>query len=50
MALVGALRIALNNVVGFTNRSLCAQVSHLLGEGYTRNQMSYDLGRLRSTA
>jgi hypothetical protein len=47
MALVGALCIALNNVVGFTNRSLRAQVSHLLGEAYTRNQMSYDLGRLR---
>ena len=47
MALVGALCIALNNVVGFTNRSLRAQVSQLLGEAYTRNQMSYDLGRLR---
>ena len=47
MALAGALCIALNNVVGFTNRSLRAQVSQLLGETYTRNQMSYDLGRLR---
>jgi predicted MarR family transcription regulator len=47
MALVGALCIALNTVVGFTNRSLRAQVSHLLGEAYTRNQMTYDLGRLR---
>ncbi|MGZ8803257.1 MAG: hypothetical protein ACXWZL_11785 [Mycobacterium sp.] len=47
MALVGGLCIALNNVVGFTNRSLRAQVSHLLGEAYTPNQMSYDLGRLR---
>jgi hypothetical protein len=47
MALVGALCISLNNVVGFTNRSLRAQVSHLLGEAYTVNQMSYDLGRLR---
>jgi hypothetical protein len=47
MALVGALCIALNNVVGFTNRSLRAQVSHLLGEAYTINQMSHDLGRLR---
>jgi hypothetical protein len=37
----------MNNVVGFTNRSLRAQVSHLLGEAYTRNHMSYDLGRLR---
>ena len=47
MALVGALCIALNNVVGFTNRSLRAQVSQLLSASYTRNQMSYDLGRLR---
>jgi hypothetical protein len=47
MALLGAPCIALNNVVGFTNRSLRAQVSRLLGEAYTRNQMSYDLGRLR---
>jgi hypothetical protein len=47
MALAGALCIALNTVIGFTNRSLRAQVSHLLGEAYTRNQMSYDLGRLR---
>ena len=50
MALVGALCITLNNVVGFTNRSLRAQVSALLGETYTRNQMSYDLGRLRLNA
>jgi hypothetical protein len=35
MALVGALCIALNNVLGFTNRSLRVQVSHLLGEDYT---------------
>ena len=47
MTLVGAPCISLNNVVGFTNRSLRAQVSALLGEAYTRNQMSYDLGRLR---
>jgi hypothetical protein len=47
MALVGALCIALNSVIGFTNRSLRAQVSHLLGDAYTRNQMSYDLHRLR---
>jgi hypothetical protein len=47
MALVGALGISLNNVIGFTNRSLRAQVSALLGEAYTGNQMSYDLGRLR---
>jgi hypothetical protein len=47
MALLGALCLTLNAVVGFTNRSLRAQVSQLLGEPYTRNQMSYDLGRLR---
>jgi hypothetical protein len=46
MALLGALCITLN-AVGFTSRSLRAQVSRLLGDGYTPNQMSYDLGRLR---
>jgi len=46
MALLGALCVAVN-VVGFTNRSLRALVSHLLGVGYTVNQMSYDLTRLR---
>jgi hypothetical protein len=46
MALLGALCITLN-AVGFTSRSLRAQVSHLLGVAYTANQMSYDLGRLR---
>ena len=50
MALLGALCVGLN-AVGFTNRSLRAQVSHLLGltdpNGYTVNQMSYDLARLR---
>ena len=35
------------NALGFTNRSLRAQVSHLLGVAYTVNQMSYDLARLR---
>jgi hypothetical protein len=45
MALVGALCIALN-AVGFTNRSLRAQVTALLGTRYTVNQMSYDLARL----
>jgi hypothetical protein len=34
-------------VLGFTNRSLRAQVSRLLGQDYGINQMSYDLGRLR---
>ena len=46
MALLGALCVGLN-ALGFTNRSLRAQVSQLLGVGYTVNQMSYDLARLR---
>jgi hypothetical protein len=46
MALLGALCVCLN-AVGFTSRSLRAQVSPLLGQAYTVNQMSYDLGRLR---
>jgi predicted MarR family transcription regulator len=46
MALLGALCVGLN-ALGFTNRSLRAQVSHLLGTAYTVNQMSYDLARLR---
>ena len=46
MALLGALCIGLN-ALGFTNRSLRAQVSQLLGVAYTVNQMSYDLARLR---
>ena len=49
MALLGALCIGLN-ALGFTNRSLRAQVSHLLGvptHRYTVNQASYDLARLR---
>lgn len=46
MALLGALCISLN-AVGFTSRSLRAQVSRLLGMAYTVNQMSYDLDRLR---
>jgi hypothetical protein len=47
MALVGALCVTLNAIVGFTNRSLRAQVTALLGTPYTVNQMSYDLARLR---
>ena len=47
MALLGALCVTLNTVVGFTNRSLRVQVTGLLGTPYTRNQMSYDLARLR---
>jgi hypothetical protein len=46
MALFGALCVSLN-ALAFTNRSLRAQVSRLLGAPYTVNQMSYDLGRLR---
>jgi hypothetical protein len=46
MGLLGALCIGLN-ALGFTNRSLRAQVSRLLSVAYTANQMSYDLGRLR---
>ena len=46
MALFGALCIGLN-ALGFTNRSLRAQVSQLLGVAYTVNQASYDLTRLR---
>ena len=48
MALLGALCVCLN-ALGFTNRSLRAQVSQLLGvpASYTVNQMSYDLARLR---
>jgi hypothetical protein len=46
MALLGALCVGLN-ALGFTNRSLRARVSHLLGVAYTVNQASYDLARLR---
>ena len=46
MALLGALCVSLN-AVGFTSRSLRAQVSRLLGVVCTPSQMSYDLGRLR---
>jgi hypothetical protein len=46
MAQLGALCVGLN-ALGFTNRSLRAQVSHLLGVAYTVNQASYDLARLR---
>jgi hypothetical protein len=44
MALLGALCLSL---IGFTNRSLGAQVSQLLSTSYTTSQMTYDLGRLR---
>jgi hypothetical protein len=41
------LRVVLNAVVGFTHRSLRAQVAALLGTAYSAGQMSYDLTRLR---
>jgi hypothetical protein len=47
MALAGALCACLHVVTGFTNRSLRAQVSGLLGVPYSMGQMSYDLRRLR---
>ena len=47
MALVGALCSGLHVVAGFTNRSLRARVSCLLGVPYSMGQMSYDLRRLR---
>ena len=47
MALVGALCAGLHVITGFTNRSLRARVSSLLGVPYSMSQMSYDLRRLR---
>ena len=47
MALAGALCLLLPRTVGFTHRSLRAQVTALLGQAYTASQMSYDLTRLR---
>ncbi len=47
MALAGALSILLTRTVGFTHRSLRAQVTALLGQAYSASQMSYDLTRLR---
>jgi len=47
MALAGALCVALNTVVGFTNKSLRALVSQLLDAPYSASQMTYDLRRLR---
>src|SRR6185312_8106269 len=46
MALVGALCAGLHVITGFTNRSLRARVSTLLGMPYSMGQMSYDLRRL----
>lgn len=47
MALAGALCVLVHTAVGFTNRSLCAQVRSLLGGPYTSTQTTYDLRRLR---
>ena len=47
MALVGALCACVLAVTGFTNRSLRARVTALLGGAYSMNQTSYDLARLR---
>jgi hypothetical protein len=47
MALAGALCVALNTVVGFTNQSLRVLVSQLLDGPYSTSQMTYDLRRLR---
>jgi hypothetical protein len=47
MALAASLCVLVHTVVGFTNRSLCAQVRSLLGGPYTSTQMTYDLRRLR---
>jgi hypothetical protein len=47
MALTGALCVALTATVGFTNKSLRALVTSLLGAPYGSAQMTYDLRRLR---
>lgn len=47
MALAGALCLMVHAVTGFTNARLRGLVAGLLGRDYTRNQMSYDLRRLR---
>lgn len=47
MALAGALCAVVHTICGFTNRSLRAQVTTLLGAPYSANQMSYDLRRLQ---
>jgi hypothetical protein len=47
MALTGALAVFVHAVAGFTNKSLRGLVAGLLGQDYTRSQMTYDLRRLR---
>ena len=46
-ALAGALATTLHAVTAITNTSLRALMTGLLGQGYTMNQASYDLTRLR---
>jgi hypothetical protein len=47
MAPAASLYVLVHTVVGFTNRSLCAQMKTLLGGPYTSTQTTYDLPRLR---
>jgi hypothetical protein len=47
MALAGSLCLVVHAVTGFSNKSLRGHVAGLLGTDYTRNQMTYDLRRLR---
>ena len=47
MALAGALCCFVHAIAGFTNSSLRGLVAGLLGRGYSTNQMTYDLRRLR---
>ena len=47
MALAGSLGLVVHAVTGFSNKSLRGLVAGLLGTDYSRNQMTYDLRRLR---
>lgn len=47
MALADALCAIVHTIIGFTNRSLRAQVTGLIGMPYSASQMSYGLRRLR---
>jgi predicted MarR family transcription regulator len=47
MALTGALCQTLLAATGFTNKSLRALITGLLGSDYRPNEMTYDLRRLR---
>ncbi|MGH8992690.1 MAG: hypothetical protein ACRDZ7_14375, partial [Acidimicrobiia bacterium] len=47
MALTGALCCFVHAIAGFTNHSLRGLVAGLLGQDYSRTQMTYDLRRLR---